>query len=331
MTRLDNAEAPVRLGVLGCADIAWRRTLPAVAATRSVELVAVASRDPDKADRFARRFDCEAVTGYARLLDRDDIDAVYLPLPVGLRHEWITSALLSGRHVLSEKPLTTGYASATELVALAERHGLVLAENFTFPHHSQHREVRALLAAGAIGRVHAFMSEFGVPAREPDDIRNDLKLGGSALLDVGVYPLRAAQYFFGPDLRVEGAALRYDEHTGVDLGGSVLLAAPDGATAQLAFGFGMHYRNTYDHWGAQGALRLDRAFTPPETLAPVLEIQGPDGAGERVLKADHQFRNTLDAFAADVRGVGPRRHDPADTLALARLLDDVRECVRDPR
>lgn len=315
----------LRLGVLGCADIAWRRTLPAVEATPGVELVAVASREPAKAEKFAQRFGAAPVHGYGALLERDDVDAVYVPLPVALRHRWIMRVLTSGRHVLAEKPLTTGHAQARELTAEAERRGLVVMENFTFPFHRQHTRVRELVEEGRAGRIRAFMSEFGVPARAEDDIRLDPELGGSALLDVGVYPLRIAQFLFGTGLEVEGAVLTTDPKTGVDVGGGVLLRGPGGEVAQLGFGFGVHYRNTYTLWGEEGVLRLDRAFTPPEDFRPVIGLDTATGTESFELEPDHQFRNTLSAFAESVR---ERRADHTRVLALAELVDRVREMAR---
>ncbi|GAA1439517.1 Gfo/Idh/MocA family oxidoreductase [Nocardiopsis tropica] len=314
--------APVRLGVLGCADIAWRRVLPAVATTPSVRLVAVASRDAAKAERFADRFGGAAVTGYENLLAREDLDAVYVPLPVALRHEWVGRALAAGLHVLSEKPLTTGPGSSAELLAEAERRNLTVMENFAFRYHRQHHELRRLVAEGAIGRPRALMCEFGVPQRAPGDIRHDPALGGGALLDVGVYPLALAQFLWGGGLRVGGAVLERVEDTGVDVRGGALLSAPDGGTAQAGFGFGLHYRNEYTVWGDSGTLRLDRAFTPPETLRPTLELRTGSAAEDLPLEPDHQFRNLLDAFADGVRGAAPV--DTSPVLELAGLVDRVR-------
>lgn len=69
-----------------------------------IELKAVASRDPAKARRFAAHFGCAAADGYDELLERPDIDAVYVPLPTGLHAHWVSRALAAGKHVLSEKP-----------------------------------------------------------------------------------------------------------------------------------------------------------------------------------------------------------------------------------
>lgn len=311
---------PVRLGVLGCADIAWRRVLPAAAMASSITVTAVASRDPGKALAFAERFDCEAVTGYETLLDRDDIDAVYVPLPVGIRHVWVEAALRRGLHVLSEKPLTTDGASAAHLVQEADRLGLTLMEDFAFRHHSQHREVMRLVEEGAIGTVRSLMCEFGVPERAADDIRYSSALGGGALLDVGVYPLGIAQALLGDDLRVVGASLSFGR--GVDLGGGMLLEAPGGENARLGFGLGVGYRNTYTLWGEKGSLTVDRAFTPPKDFAPLVFLENGSGARRVDLEPDHQFLNLLEAFADGVRGGAPVSTAPI--LTLASLVDRVR-------
>ena len=316
-------ERTVRLGVLGCADIAWRRVLPAAVDSPRMELVAVASRDPEKARTFAERFGCDAVTGYERLLEREDLDAVYIPLPVALRKEWVARALTRGLHVLSEKPLTTDHTGAGELVDLAKRRGRVLRENFGFLHHSQQSRVREMLSSGTVGQVRFVDSEFGVPRRPDHDIRYDPGLGGGALLDVGVYPLRLAQYFLGTELQVRGAVLCYDPDRGVDVGGSVLLVDAHGASARLAFGIGVQYRNSYTIWGTRGTLSVDRAFTPPEEIRPVLRLREEQREKTIEVEADHQFDNVLSDFATAVE-FGERPGEPESILALARLLDGVR-------
>ncbi|MFE1898938.1 Gfo/Idh/MocA family protein, partial [Streptomyces yangpuensis] len=192
----------VRMGVLGCADIALRRMLPAIAAADSAELVAVASRDAAKAERAAARFGCAGVKGYRTLLERDDIDAVYVPLPPALHFEQVAEALRAGKHVLCEKPLCTTHAEAAELMGLARRHRRILAENFMFLHHSQHAGVRSLVASGAIGGLEVLSGSFGVPPLDPTGFRYAPSLGGGALLDVGVYPLRTAQMYLSGEPEV---------------------------------------------------------------------------------------------------------------------------------
>ncbi|WP_030373442.1 Gfo/Idh/MocA family protein [Streptomyces rimosus] len=290
----------VRLGVLGCASIARRRTLPAVLRVQELELAAVASRDRARGEAFATEFGCRAVAGYRRLIDRDDIDAVYVPLPTGLHHTWVERALRAGKHVLAEKPLTDDHAATARLAGLARERGLLLRENFAFLHHAQHWAVRELVSAGEIGDIRSFRAVFGIPPRAANDVRYQCELGGGALLDVGVYPLRAAQLLVSDELEVVGARLRKDRTSGVDIGGSALLVTASGSTAQVEFGFDRHYRGAYELWGSEGRIVVERAYTPPASLAPSVRVERPDGVRHLDMPADDQFRNVTAAFARDV-------------------------------
>lgn len=314
----------IRLGVLGCADIARRRMLPAAVAAPDVELVAVASRDPAKADLTAAEFGCRPVVGYAELLERDDVDAVYVPLPAALHAEWVEAGLRAGKHVLAEKPLTTDLARTAELVALARSLGLALWENVMFVHHSQHLEVRRLLAAGAIGEPRFFRSAFAVPRRPKDDIRHRADLGGGALWDVGVYPLRATQYFLGGQPRTVGATRVVDPQTGVDVCGAALLRFSDGVSAHLSFGLDHAYQSLYELWGSEGRIVVERAFTPAADHWPELRLFRGTGTEAIRLGVDDQVSRTLAGFATAVREApGPDPH----ILPLARLLEDVRRAA----
>ncbi|WHT23339.1 Gfo/Idh/MocA family oxidoreductase [Crossiella sp. CA-258035] len=322
------SQTPLRIGVMGCADIAWRRTLPAMAAVPQVALVAVGSRDRERAALFAGRFGGDPVVGYERILERADVDAVYVPLPIGLHGEWVARALAAGKHVLVEKPLTTGRDAAEELVLAARRRGLVLMENFAFLHHSQHAFVRRLIAEGAIGDLRSVTSEFGVPPRAPEDFRYREDLGGGALLDMGVYPLRAAMMFLGPDLEVRGASLRFDPAYRVEVSGSVLLTSPQDVTAHLTFGFERSYRCRYAVWGSAGRLSVDRAFTSPDWLRPVVRIQRQDRLEELTLPAEDQFAESLRAFAAAVGDEAGPGGDGDLMTTLAGLVESVRAAAR---
>ncbi|MFJ1760868.1 Gfo/Idh/MocA family protein [Amycolatopsis sp. NPDC088138] len=315
----------VRIGVLGCAGVARRRFLPAVAAVPELELTAVASRTPQRAAEFAAEFGGAAVTGYRNLLERDDVDAVYVPLPTGLHHDWVRQALEAGKHVLAEKPLATNLAEAAELVELARRNRLLLRENLMFLHHSQHAAVRELVAGGEIGDLRSIAAVFGHPALPDGDVRYRPELGGGCLLDVGVYPIRLAQFFEAGPWQVAGAVLRPGTR-GVDVAGSALLRSANQVTAQLEFGFDHYYRNVYRLWGTEGLVTVRHAFTPGPAKRPSVTLERPDRTVELALPADDQFRNAATAFARDVLA-GAGVDDTGDAQEIRRqatLVDAVR-------
>ncbi|MGV9884589.1 Gfo/Idh/MocA family protein [Streptomyces sp. NPDC003006] len=322
---------PLRVGVLGASSIAARRTLPALREVPDTAVAAIASRERAKAERFAADFDCEAVHGYERLLERDDIDAVYVSVPNSLHFPWTRAALDAGKHVLAEKPLTTGAADTAALARLARERNLVLRENIAFVHHGLHRRVAELVAEGRLGRLRHVEAAFCFPPLPAHDVRYRPELGGGALLDAGIYPVRLAQYHLGDDLTVAGAVLHDDPATGVDVAGSAVLAAASGEIATLSFGFMHAYGSRYTLWGSEARLFVDRAFTPAATAAPLVRIEEQDHAEEIVLPAEHQFAGSVAAFAAAVRKTAATGTDPghdawaATTVRTAELLDGIQK------
>ncbi|MEV1087177.1 Gfo/Idh/MocA family protein [Streptomyces microflavus] len=316
----------IRLGLLGCADIALRRMLPAVAAAEGITLTAVASRDAATARRTAEAFGAQPVRGYAALLDRADIDAVYVPLPPALHARWVDRALRAGKHVLAEKPLTTEYGAAARLVALAGAEHLVLRENYMFPHHGQHRRVRALLDQGAIGELRSLSATFAVPPRPADDIRHREDLGGGALHDAAGYPVRLAQLLLGSALEVVGAGLRYGPGSAVDTGGSALLRRPDGVGAHLTFGMEDFYLSRYDLHGSTGRLTLRHAFTPPAGHTPVIRIEGHGGTRWLHLEPEDQVAAAVAAFVRAIRTRAGAADSEAGATSLrqAGLIAEIR-------
>ncbi|GAA3736274.1 Gfo/Idh/MocA family oxidoreductase [Streptomyces tremellae] len=320
---------PLRLGALATSSIARRRTLPTAVGMPEVELVAVAGRSVDRARRFAGQFGCEAEPDCAALLRRPDVEAVYISTPTSLHHVWADRALRAGKHVLVEKPLGVDADEARRLCSLAGERGLVLRENFMFLHHPQHAFAEDLVRRGRIGTPSAFRASFCIPPMPAEDIRYAPGLGGGALLDVGVYPLRAAALLLGRGSRVAGATLRVRASDGLDLSGQALLVSPSGVLAQVTFGFEHAYASSYTLWGDKGRLSVTRAFTPPPAHRPELVLVEQDHEERFTLLASDQLRTCLQDFTAAVRG-GARGEESAEAdlreeaIALMECVDDIR-------
>jgi len=126
-------------------------------------------------------------------------------------------------------------------------------------------------------------------------------------------------YFLG-EVELAGAVLRRPPGSPVDLSGAILLRTPQGAGAQLTFGFGMPYRSAYEIAGAQQRYSVTHAFTPPADHCPVIRR---DGAPDVVLPADDQVANAVRAFAGAVRGRKP--NEATGIIRTAQLLAGARE------
>ena len=315
----------VRLGIMGCADIAWRAMAPAALECTEVELVAAASRTAEKAQRFAVQFNCDPLVGYDKLLERDDIDAIYMPLPTGLHYKWVIRTLLAGKHILVEKSFAPNYATCQAMVKMAQEKNILILENFLFPHHSQHDWVNDYISRGKIGEVQLFRSTFGFPPLPKDNFRYSKKLGGGSLLDVGAYVVKAASLFLGSDLILLGAALKYDDVLGVDIYGDALFKNLKGQVAQLSFGFNYFYQCHYELLGSKGKIVVERAFTPPPGFRPAVHV-GQQGRNlEITLPADNHYVNMLSFFAVTVRTPGDFPTHWNDLLLQAGLLESIRK------
>lgn len=179
--------ARVRWGVLSTARI-LRRFIPPLLQSPRSELVALASRDPDRAREGARRWHARrAYESYEALLSDPEIDAVYLPLPNHLHAPWLLRCIEAGKHVLCEKPLCLSGEDVDAVAAAAARRGVHVVEAFVHLHHPQLQAMRAAL--DDIGPLVLLRGGYSLHISDPANIRFDPARGGGSLWDLGCYPV----------------------------------------------------------------------------------------------------------------------------------------------
>jgi predicted dehydrogenase len=329
----------LRIGVLCPSEIALRRFLPALRKLPQFEYAGVAvARASEwfggglddgaikakvaKAERFRAALGGEIFEGYETLLERDDIDCVYIPLPPGLHHEWAENALRRGKHVLLEKPFTDSLAKTTALIALAREKNLAVHENYMFQYHSQIEYIINKIGSGAVGEVRLYRLDFGFPLKGAGDFRYKKALGGGALLDCGGYPLRLASLLLGDTARVAHSTLCGKEGFDVDMYGHATLVNDDGVAAQLSFGLDNAYKCSLEVWGSRGTLFTNRVFTAPDGFSPIVTLEVGDGAAvDETLPADDSFQKSLERFDACVRDLATRAGNSEGILRQARLVE----------
>ena len=289
----------IRIGVLGCANIAHRSMIPAILNLPELfKLIAIASRTAKKAAEFSKYFGCEAVVGYDALIEREDIDALYVPLPTGMHYEWVGKAISAGKHVYVEKSFASNVIDCKSLIRMAEKNGVALMEGYMFLYHKQHSFVAEMIRAGELGELRHFYGSFGFPPLPVGDFRYDPLLGGGVLMDAAGYPLRAAQHFAPNDLMVRAATIRRDPATLSSLWGSAYLSDGLGFGASIAFGFDNAYQCRYEIWGSLAKVTSERAYTAGPDLHPKIYIEKNGTKREIVLEAHNHFVAALENFNA---------------------------------
>ena len=193
------AKNKLKIGILGCADVAKRHAIKAFQSLDNAEVVSIASRDYSKAKKWASDFGIAAEVSYDALLANKEVDAIYIPLPIGLHKKWVLKAAKAGKHIICEKSLAESFKSVKEIVNKCRSKGIVLYENFMCDFHPQHEKVLYLIKSGEIGRPFIFNSFYGFPPFKKDNIRYSKKLGGSSLYDAGCYIVFMARKIFGKE------------------------------------------------------------------------------------------------------------------------------------
>src|SRR4051795_13713266 len=163
----------VRFGVLGAANIAVEKVIPAMQLGARTEVVAIASQRPEAGRAAAERHGIARVHDtYEALLADPGVDAVYNPLPNHLHVPWSVKAAEAGKHVLCEKPIGLTAAEAQSLIQVRDKTGVKIGEAFMVRTHPQWLRARELVANEAIGVLQSIVSVFSYFNRDPANIRN---------------------------------------------------------------------------------------------------------------------------------------------------------------
>jgi D-xylose 1-dehydrogenase (NADP+, D-xylono-1,5-lactone-forming) len=308
----------LRLGLLSTARIN-EAVLAAARATDAVDVVAVASRDGDRAAAYAARHGIDnAHRSYADLLDDTGVDAVYLSLPNALHVEWALRAIDAGKHILCEKPLARTGADAARAVAAARGAGVVLAEGFMYRHHPQTHVLRELVRYGRLGRLERIRALFAFTAELPQGaIVLDPALDGGSLLDVGCYCVSLSRLLAGEPVSV--TAEMAVGPSGVDLRVHGTMRFADGVEAEVEAAI-----DRPDAAGVEvvGSLGTATVADPWHCLSPGVALG--DGGTIDVAPGD-PYLLQLDDFAAAVREGRPALVSGAEIVDQARAIEAMIE------
>jgi len=319
----------VRWGVLGTANIARVAVDPAIQASCNGELVAVASRDPDRARAFAEAAGIPVHHGsYEGLLEDERIDAVYNPLPNGLHREWTVRAAEHGKHILCEKPLALDESECRDMETAAAEHGVRLMEAFMYRFHPRTAKVVELVREGAVGELRMIRATFTFRLMKPGNIRLDPDLGGGALMDVGCYCVNVSRTLAAEE-PFEAQAFAAPAPSGVDQRLAGTLRFERGLVAHFDCALDMERREVYEVGGTDGTLVVPDAFLPGTGDAPIRELRGREAGREHVVAGADEYRLMVEHFADCVIEGVPPRFAPAEAALNMRVIEALYRSARE--
>jgi predicted dehydrogenase len=317
------SEAPLRIGILGAARIAPMALVHPARQVPDAAVVAVAARDPQRAQAFATKHGIGRVhPSYETLLADPDIDAVYNPLPNSLHCKWTIRALQAGKHVMCEKPFASNAAEAERMAEAARQTGRVLMEAFHWRYHPLAARMKAIIDGGELGTVRHVEAHFCIPLLLPGDIRYRLDLAGGATMDTGCYAISIVRFLAGAEPEVVGAEARLSS-PGVDRAMRADFRFADGRTGRITCALlsPVLVRISARVRGDRGELAVLNPVVPH--LFHRLTVRTPAGKRSERLRGDATYTHQLRAFVAAVRGGPPVPTDPKDAIANMRVIDAV--------
>ncbi len=314
-----------RIGILGAADIAFNRFLPALEKVQGVQCAGVASNSPDKLKRFVDKYNIHVYESYDEVIQDENVDCIYVPLPPVFHYEWAKKALLAGKHVFLEKPSTISAVQTRELAGIAGSMGLVLQENYMFQYHAQLADIEKIIASGELGKLRLVRTSFGFPRRAANDFRYVKELGGGTMLDNGGYTIKLINRLLGKSTRLVASKLDYDEETGVDIFGTAEFMNADGVLAQAAFGMDCQYQCSLELWGSKGRLTTGRIYTAPDGFVPTALIETGAGSRSIELASCDAFEESIKMYLRAVDDDSVRADMAQELVRQAEFVDAVRK------
>jgi D-xylose 1-dehydrogenase (NADP+, D-xylono-1,5-lactone-forming) len=305
----------VRWGIVSTARIN-DKFLAGCAQSDAVSVIAVASRDLERARSYAHEHDIERAYGsYDDLLSDPEVEAVYISLPNSLHLELTELALRANKHVLCEKPLGTDPEAVNAVFDLAEDRGLVLMEAFMYRHNPQTLRLRELVGDGSIGRLRLIRGAFSFVAADPGNVRLAAGLDGGALMDVGCYCISSARMLAGEPVSVTAQQVLGGD--GVDVVFTGTMSFADEVLAHFDCGLALAPRDELEVVGDRGSLFLD---DPWHGLTPVIELRR-DGNVERIeLPRVDSYMLEAENMAAAIRGTAEPLLGRGDALGQATAI-----------
>ncbi len=313
----------VRFGVLSAANIGVKKVIPGMQRSELCEIVALASRDLNRATEACGQLGIARAYGsYEALLADPEIDAVYNPLPNHLHVPWSIKAAEAGKHVLCEKPVGMNAAEAVALIAARDKAGVIIGEAFMVRSHPQWLRTRQIIRSGEIGELRTMHCVFSYFNRDAANIRNIAAYGGGALMDIGCYPIQAARWIFGAEPARVSATIDRDPEFGTDRTTSALLEFPEGE-ALFTVSTQMNPYQRMQFFGTKGRVEVEIPVNaPPDRETRIFVTAGADSRTETFPACD-QYGLQGDDFARAILNGAPLPCSLEDALGNMRVIDAI--------
>lgn len=313
----------LNIGVLGVSNHLTKRIVLPLKHTQYCEITAIASRDIEKAKKFAAKFNIDKFySNYQDLIDDTTIDLVYIPLPNHLHLEWVKKAAQAGKHILCEKPITLNANEAAECIKEVNNNNVKLMEAFMYKFHPQWEYINDVIRTNQIGKIMYINTSFAYNNPAVNNIRNIKEYGGGAIMDIGCYAISVPRFLLGKEPQRVISLQQECNNFKTDTLSSALLDF-NGIHSSFTVSTLSHPNQYVEIIGSSGRIKVQIPFnTYVDTKA---EVHILTAQGERTVYFDicDQYGLMFDAFSKAIINNEPTPIDPSDALYNMKVIDAI--------
>ncbi|WP_340102536.1 Gfo/Idh/MocA family protein [Rhodohalobacter sp. 8-1] len=316
----------IKWGIISTAKIGVKYLIPAIQASDTGTVYAIASRDLAKAEKAAEELNIPVSHGsYEELLADDKIDAIYNPLPNHLHVPWTIKALEAGKHVLCEKPVALDSKEAESLLQKTKEFpDLKVMEAFMYRFHPQWTVARNMVKNHEIGAIQSIQSVFSYYNDDPENIRNRPNMGGGGLMDIGCYCISLSRIIFGKEPDSVYGEIDIDPNFGVDRKASGILTFGD-RTATFTCSTQMQNYQRVLIFGTDGMIEIVIPFNTPADKPVNFYLTKNGNRETHEIPAVDQYKLQADAFCRSIINNTAVPTPLEDAVANMKVIDAVFE------
>ena len=321
----------IRWGFVGTGRIAssMAKTLQL---TTAGQLVASSSRTLEKAEAFASKYGAKkAFDSWQKMIESDDIDAIYVATPTSVREEICVAAAKAGKHVLGEKPFAS-LPSVKRITEACQKNNVAFMDGTHFSHHPRTTTLRGKLDT-MVGKRRRVNSVFQFLIRDKSNIRMQPKLEPMGCVgDVGWYNMRAIVEYIDSGAKLERvtAYIKRDVDTNAVIEATGLVAFVDGSTSSFSCGFDSGaFRSEVRMDGPMGSLDIEKFHGQDKDNSASYRHQSKRDrkkAIDQVVRVESSLPGSalmFEDFAAQVQDKALRDHWKSVSIRTQELLDLV--------
>ncbi len=316
-----------KIAVWGLGKHSIKNILPALEKSDNFFLHGLYSRNSEIRNTYSNQYKCISYENEGEMLSDKDLEIIFVATPPSLHYKQGKSVLESGKHFWCEKPFVSNFNEAKDIAKIAEKNNLSIAEGLMYLYHPQFEFIKTFLDSNKREDIKIINSKFTLPHTDQPCFRYDPKLGGSTLMDIGIYPISIInELLVDKESKLLLKKSFSEDGYSIDTSGFAMFEFKSGVICNAYWAMGTGYRNELDILTSNGSIYTNKIFSKPENYSPKIIIKDKFGTESEInCESNNHFVSMFDYFVKFLSDKQERLREKDRLLRLSKILDEIQE------